>query len=249
MTGSVPRRSAHAIVASGAGLAVMFAAVPAAPAAQSRPACSKIRQNQMLDVPVAWRYREQLSRVDNGQLRTRVLKDQTRVFGRLKIAAATCKGPGGKWIVINPAGVGYDSVGMDAVGNVRNSGLMRGWGLGIRGGAGGSSPRMALQLMHCGQDNFFKTLKAITGVPIPRVPFSVTTGLWAAGKFLPKDKVRCGNVGVKRLIVYATSTGALRMRDLTATDCCTEQAHFPSPNGGWNFTRSYVVGPITARAS
>lgn len=149
--------------------------------------------------------------------------------------------------MIDPIALGYGSTGIDPAGNIRSSGLMKGWGLGVVNGAGGSSPRIALQIMHCGQGNFFKTLKVITSVPVPWM--KVGGAAWIAGKFLPKDKVRCGNVGFKQLLVYATSTGELRLGDRTAADCCTKSAHLPSPNGGWNFTRSYSIGPITARPS
>lgn len=241
------RRDVRVPVAFAAGLALALGCAPAAPAAQSRDGCAKLRQNQALNVPVSWRYREEFSRVDNGRLQVRRVKDVRRAFGRLAIRGATCKRSDGRWIVINPIGLGYGSFGMDAVGNIRSSGLMKGWGLGVRNGAGGSSPRVALQIMHCGQENFFKTLKVIASVPVPWM--AVGSALWIAGRFLPKDKVRCGNVGVKRLVVYATRDGELRLGDLTAADCCSEIAHFPSRNGGWNLTKIYSIGPITARAA
>jgi hypothetical protein len=249
MSRAVPYRSLVTIVALAAGFAVTGAY--AAPAAEARAACSKIRQNQTLAASVSWRYTEIGTRVDQGIQRIRRGRDETRVFGRLLIAGATCKRPNGSWIVINPIGLGYDSVGMDALGNVRGSGLMKGWGIGVRGGAGGSRPRIDLQIMHCGKGNFFKTLKAIVGVPIPKVAFTFSAAKWIVGQFLPADKVRCGNVGVMNLVVYATSNGDLRLHD--PNTCCYESERITdpninNPNGGWSWLRQYDVRPVTAKA-
>jgi hypothetical protein len=248
MTQSVPGRGARTTFVAVASVALAIALAAAAwrtSGAQARGACSQTREKQSLSLTVSWRYREQLSRVDNGQLQQRTVKDQTRAFGRLLIAGSTCKKPGGAWRVIDPIGVSYSSVGLGVAGNITSSGLLKGWGIGMRSGAGGSSPGIKLQIMHCGKGNFFKTLKFLAGVPVPILPFKVVAGVFVVGQFLPKDKVTCGDVGVKPLRVYASDTGVLRVADLSvAAGCCTEMQHFPSPNGGWNYTRSYSVNPV-----
>lgn len=246
MTPSVPRRTMLATVAAVAGLAAAMAAD--ATAAQPRAGCSQLREKQHLRVTLSWRYTVKHSRVNSSyQLEVKTLADQTRVFATLDVAGATCKRPGGRWQVIDPVGVGYSSVGIDGAGNIRDSGLMKGWGIGIRSGAGGSVPRMALQIMHCGQGNFFSTLKAITGVPLPRVGFYPSLALWGAGKLLPKDKVKCGDVGVKPLRVYASRSGAMRVADLKPYGF-GESVVIPSipnnPNRQWTVEKAFNVKPI-----
>jgi len=230
------------------GSLVAVGGADGAAAAPSRSGCSQTRERQFLQVKLSWRYTERLSRTYNGQLVERVIADQTRQFGTLSIGGATCKQRGGGWRVIDPIAVGYNSVGLDAVGNIQGSGLSRGWAIGIRSGAGGSAPRIALQVMHCGKGIFFSTLKEVVGVPVPKLNPLVGVGLWGAGKLLPADKVKCGDLGVKPLRAYANTSGVLRVADF-AVDTPTETKHFPSPNGGMNYTKQFrvqrihVVGP------
>lgn len=241
MTRSRPSHRYLALIASAA--AMIAVAVPAQARGSAGSGCSSTRERQLLRVTLSWRYRVQLSRVDNGHLHVRTLADRTHAFGTLHVGGATCKRPGGAWRVIDPIGVGLSSVGLDGAGNIVGSGLTRGWGIGIRSGAGGSAPRMAVQVMHCGRGSFFRTLKAITGVPIPRLPFTASAALWAAGQVLPADKVTCGDVGVKALRVVATSAGLLRVVDVGRRDLRAVEVR-PGANGGWTTTKSYLVRPI-----
>jgi hypothetical protein len=234
------------MLAAVATVAGLVAAPPGAAVAVPRSAgCSQLRQRQHAVVTLVWRYRVELSRVDNGRLTVHKLDDQTHPFGRMVIAGATCQRPGGLWQVIDPVAVGYTSTGLDGAGNLRSSGLMRGWGIGIRSGAGGSAARMALQIMHCGKGNFFRTLKTVIGVPVPGLPFTASVAKWAAGRLLPSDKQTCGDVGVKPLRVYASSSGALRVADLNPWGANeTEVDAANAGTGGWTTRRSYDVLPI-----
>ena len=150
-----------------ASLALAAASAHATLRAKSAAACTQTREGQKLRVVLRFRYRSTLSRVDNGVLTQRVLQDVNRSFGILTIRAATCKRPAGGWRVIDPIGIGYSSAGLNAIGQLRGKDLIRGWGVGLKSGAGGSAPRLDLQVMHCGKDNFFKSLKFLLDVPIP----------------------------------------------------------------------------------
>lgn len=244
MISAVARRAALATVVAIASLAVAPAAD--ATAAKPRAGCAQLRQHQLVRVTLSWRYRVTVRWLSSSFSQgVRTLADERRPFGTLLIAGATCKRPGGSWVVIDPVGVSYSSAGMDPVGNVKGSGLMRGWGIGIRSGAGGSVPRISLQMMHCGRGNFFRTLKAIIGVPLPFLRYT-NIALWAAGHFLPSDKVTCGDVGVKQLRVYANSSGVMRVADLTPYAGQESKVSGPSPNDSSQRTTetSYDVLPI-----
>lgn len=245
MAPSVPRRTTVAITVAVAGLAV---ATEGAVAAQPRAGCTQLRERQHLRVTLSWRYTVKHSRVNSSyQLEVKTLADETRPFATLEIAGATCRRPGGRWHVIDPIGVGYSSVGIDGAGNIRGSGLMKGWGIGIRSGAGGSVPRISLQIMHCGRGNFFKTLKTIVGVPLPYMPFTASVAKWGAGMLLPSDKVKCGDVGVKPLRVYASTSGVMGVADFNPYGPVEKQV-IPSvpnnPNLQWTVEKGYTVKRI-----
>jgi hypothetical protein len=246
MTHSISRRTTLAIVVAVAGLGASVGAATEAgtAAAAKRPACSELRERQRVRVTFAWRYHVELSRVDNGVLTVHKLADQTRSFATLNIVGATCKRPGGRWRMIDPISFGYSSVGIDQRGNLVSSGLMKGWGVGIRGATTGAIPKIVLQIMHCGQGNFFRTLKAITGVPIPRVGFWPSLALWGAGQVLPADKVRCGDVGLRLLAIFADKRGALRVTDLTPNPAGETESTPGSTTNPWSTTKSYDVKPI-----
>jgi hypothetical protein len=245
MTPSVPRRTTLAIVAAVAGLAVSLGAATSADTADAkRPACSALRERQRVQVTFAWRYHIELRRVDNGVLTVHKLTDQTKTFGTLNLIGATCKPPGARWRMIDPISFGYSSAGIDQRGTIASSGLLKGWGIGLRGATAGANPKIVLQIMHCGQGNFFRTLKAITGVPIPRVGFWPSLALWGAGQVLPADKVKCGDVGVRLLSVFAGKNGELRVADLTPNPA-SEQEYTPgSTTNPWSTTKTYDVKPI-----
>jgi hypothetical protein len=245
MISGVARWAALAAVVAVASLAV----APAADAATAKPraGCTQLREHQTLRVTLSWRYRVRVRYLTSSFSQSvKTLADQTRPFGTLAVAGATCRRPGGRWVVIDPIGVAYSSAGMDPVGNLKSSGLMKGWGIGIRSGAGGSIPRISLQMMHCGRGNFFKTLKTLIGVPIPYLPFAVNVALWGAGQFLPSDKVTCGDVGVKQLRVFANPSGVIRVGDLTPYVGNESKVSGPNPNDTSQRTSetSYDVLPI-----
>jgi hypothetical protein len=58
----------------------------------------------------------------------------------------------------------------------------------------------------------WKDIKEIGSFPIPG-GYVVSLLQWAATTFipLPQDKVRCGNLGVDRLHIFASHTGTLRV--------------------------------------
>lgn len=222
------------------------ASSPAAPSARSAAACTKTREGQKLQVTLAFRYRSTLSRVDQGVLRENVLQDTTRPFASLSIGGATCKRPRGGWRVIDPIGVGYVSAGLNAAGKIRGKDLVEGWGVGIKSGAGGSIPRIDLQVMHCGKGNFFNTIKTLNGVPIPGLSYAVSVVRWAAGGLLPKGKVQCGDVGTKRLRLVPRRDGTLRLVDLNPL--LDETKFIQGTNGNFDTHKQFRVLPVIARA-
>jgi hypothetical protein len=245
MTHSVTRWTTLAMIAAVAGLtATVGAATSADTAAAKRPACSELRERQRVRVTFAWRYHVEISRVDNGVLTVRKLADQTRTFGTLDLIGAACKAPGAGWRMITPISFGYSSVGIDQQGNITSSGSIKGWGIGLRGATTGANPQIVLQIMHCGQGNFFKTLKAITGVPIPRVGFLPSLALWGAGMVLPSDKVKCGDVGLRLLSVFADQRGALRVTDRTPNPASEVEYTRGSTTNPWSTKKSFDVKPI-----
>lgn len=251
LTASASRYALIALALLVAGLVLVASRVEiAAPAdaavsARAAAACTKTREGQNLRVVMRFRYRDTLSRVDNGVFRQTVLRDVTRTFAVLRIRAATCKRPGGGWRVIDPLGVGYSSVGLNAIGEIRGKDVVRGWAVGIKSGAGGSIPRMNLQVMHCGKDNFFKTLKSLLDVPVPFLDDTIDAARWLYGKSLPDDKVVCGNVGTRTIRVVPRSDGTLRIAEVD--DTINETKFVASPNGGWNSAKVYRVLPAVVQ--
>jgi hypothetical protein len=237
---------AFALIAAVAGLAASVGAATSADtaAAAKPPACSELRERQRVQVTFAWRYRVEISRVDNGVLTVRKLTDQTKTFGTLNLIGATCKPPGARWRMIDPISFGYSSVGIDQRGNIASSGLLKGWGIGLRGATTGAVPKIVLQIMHCGQGNFFGTLKAITGVPIPRVPFWPSLAAWGVGQVLPSDKVKCGDVGLRLLAVFADKRGALRVTDLTPNPAGEQEVARGTTTNPWSTRKRFDVKPI-----
>lgn len=236
-----------AVVLAAAGLSL----ATAAEASAAPPGCSSLRQNQRLGVAVQWRYYIMRTRLTQSFTQeVRILGDETRTFARLTISGATCKRRNGRWDVVDPVAVGYRSEGIDGAGKITNSDKMRGWGIGIRSAKGGAVPEIRLQVMHCGKGNFFSVLKEIVGVPLP-IGIIPSLALYGGGKLLPSDKVTCGNVGTKRLRIYANRVGLLRLVDLDPI--LAERHVIPSnptnPNLQWTVDSGYdvkrvsVVGP------
>jgi hypothetical protein len=190
---------------------------PSAPAPAPRPprpACVKLLENQRLTVGISFRYRHTLSLYANGQFQQKVLTNTHKQFGTVEIGGATCLKPGVGWRVVSPIGVGYSSKGLSSDGHIRSKGLTKGWGIGIRRGAGGSAPRISLQLMHCGKGVFYQNLHKLLSVPIPGLRFIYSVGRWLGGLFLPfpHDKLKCANNGTQEMQVYADANGHLRVR-------------------------------------
>lgn len=248
MTQSAPHRGISLlIVVAVAGLAAVFGAAASTDNAAAA-SCSQLRENQRLLVTFQWRYRYTHTRVSNGKQIVRQVVDQTRPFATLNIGGAACKPPGARWRMIDPISFGYTSAGIDAAGNITSDGRMKGWGIGMKGATSGVIPKIVLQVMHCGKGNFFSTIKAITGVPIPRVGFWPSLVLWGAGQVLPDDKVVCGDVGLRLLAVYADARGALRIRDLTPRPAAEVQIRLlPSRHNPWTSTERYDVLPIAVK--
>jgi hypothetical protein len=237
-----------AIVVALAALAASLPAIlPDTTAAAKRPACSELRENQRLRVTFSWRYTYAHTRVSSGKQIVRKTADETRPFATLSLGGAACKPPGGPWRMINPISFGYSSAGIDAAGNITSDGRMKGWGIGLLGTTSGGIPKMVLQVMHCGQGNFFSTLKAITGVPIPRVGFWPSLVLWGANQFLPADKVLCGDVGVRLLAIYSDAKGTFRIRDITPRPDAEVQTRLPSKYNPWTSTQRFDVQPIDVK--
>jgi hypothetical protein len=242
------RRGRLVLVALAAGFALLAAPAHGGPAARSASACAQTREGQTLHIVLGYRYRSTLSRVDNTILYEHVLRDVKQPFATMTIGAATCLRPGGGWRVIDPIGVGYSSVGIDAAGNVRGKDLIKGWGIGITSGAGGSIPRIDVQVMHCGKGNFFKTLGLLSGVPIPGLKYVFDVARWAAGFFLPKDKVLCGDVGRTRLRVVPRQDGTLRIIQTNSELVESQFSHGDVIPDGMNSHQEYRVLPAVVRA-
>ena len=206
---------AVAVAALGVGFGA--AATPAGAAkgaGAARAACARLRQGQAVDVRVRFHYLHTISYVNSAeQLVQHTFTDTHRRFADVRIGGASCKPPGRAWRVIDPIGVGYSSAGLSSDGDVVGSGLTKGWGVGIRGGAGGSAPRIQLQVMHCGRGVFWSVVRTLNEVPIPGLQYVVDVAKWAAGLFLPADRVRCADLGVKHLRVRADRNGRLRVHD------------------------------------
>jgi hypothetical protein len=225
----IARRAALATVVAVASLATVLGAD--ATAATSKTGCTQLRQHQLARVTLSWRYTVTIRWLSSSFSQSvTTVADERRPFGTLLVAGATCKRPGGRWTVIDPIGVAYSSAGLDPAGSLRGSGKLKGWGIGIRSGAGGSVPRISLQMMHCGRGNFFNTLKTIIGVPFPYLRYAVDVALWAGGHFLPADRTTCGDAGVKQLRVFANPSGAMRVADLTPYAGEESKISGPSPN-------------------
>ena len=235
-----------AILLLAAGRAQLAAPAHASVSARAAAACTQTREGQKLRVLLRFRYRDTLSRVDNGVFRQTVLRDVTRTFAVLTIRAATCKRPNGTWRVIDPIGIGFTSVGINAIGDLRGKDVVRGWGIGLKSGAGGSIPRMDLQVMHCGKDNFFKSLKLLFDVPIPFLHYTDDFTRYLVGKQLPDDKVVCGDVGTTTLRVVPRRDGTIRIADSDHT--VNETKFVASPNGGYNSAKVYRVLPAVVQA-
>lgn len=247
MTRSVSHRGISlVIVVALAGAAAVFGTALSTDTAAAA-SCSQLRENQRLLVTFQWRYRYYHTRVSNGKQIVRQTADETRPFATLNIGGAACKPPGARWRMIDPISFGYTSAGIDAAGNIASGGRMKGWGIGMKGATGGVIPKIVLQVMHCGRGNFFSTIKAITGVPIPRVGFWPSLVLWGAGQVLPDDKVVCGDVGQRLLAVYADTRGVLRLRDLTPRPAAEVQTRLPSRHNPWTSTQRFDVLPIDVK--
>ncbi len=229
-----------------AGRAQLAPSAHAAVSARAAAACSQTREGQRLRVLLRFRYRDTLSRVDNGVFRQTVLRDVKRTFAVLTVRAATCKRPSGSWRVIDPVGVGFVSVGINAIGDLRGKDVVRGWGIGLKSGAGGSIPRLDLQVMHCGKDNFFKSLKRLFDVPIPFLHYTDDVARLLVGRQLPDDKVVCGDVGTTTLRVVPRKDGRIRIADSDHT--VNETKFVASPNGGYNSAQVYRVLPVVVQA-
>jgi hypothetical protein len=220
--------------------ALISALAAAAPAAAKKPACTKLHQRQRLTIDVSFHYLHTRSMVNSQQqLIQKTLADVDHRIGRLVVGGAACLKPGKGWKVVDPIGVGFSSVGLSSDGDIHSDGLTKGWGIGIRGGQGGSSPHMRVQVMHCGQDVFWKSVKALNSVPIPGLSFVFDVARWVAGMFLPDDKVRCANLGVMRLDVRAGRGGRLRVRERTH-DSPTEY-RIVQGSDGWTDRRQFTI--------
>jgi hypothetical protein len=245
MTHSISRRTTLGVVVALTALgASIGAATVADTAAAKRPACAQLRENQRVRVTFSWRYSYQHTRPSNGKQIVRKVTEETRPFATLSMGGAACKPPGARWRMIDPVSFGYTSVGINEHGDLVGDNRMKGWGIGIRKATGGFVPEIVLQVMHCGKGNFFSTIKAITGVPIPRVGFWPSLALWGAGQVLPNDKVVCGDVGQRLLWVYADNHGALRVHDVTAHPAAEVQTRLPSNQNPWTSTQRFDVLPI-----
>lgn len=96
-----------------------------------------------------------------------------------------------------------------------------GWGIAIERVHHGS---MYVRAVACREGHLWKDINEIRSFPIP-APYVVSLLQWAANTLisLPQDKVRCGNLGVDRLHIFASHTGTLRVsaRDPEAEDQLT----------------------------
>lgn len=222
---------------------VLLVATPTA--AEAAPACQKLEENQRLTVSLRYRYLHQRSFVTSqGAFTQRTYTDETDRFARLTIGGATCKHPRKGWHVIDPIGVGFRSAGLSSDGDIRGDGLKKGWGIGIRGGEGGHAPRIDVQVMHCGGDVFWSTVKKLNSIPIPGLAYVVGVVKWAAGALLPDDTVECADLGTKTLRVVAGPRGGLRVHEHDATVGETWSAQ---GRDGWTTSKRYLIQPIVVR--
>jgi len=234
---------ARRFVAAAGVLAALAPAVAAAPA-DAAPACKKLKEGQRLHVSIRYRYIHTRSMVSNGVLHETRYKDVTDRFARMTIEGATCKEPRSGWRVIDPIGVGFRSGGLSSDGDIRGDGLKKGWGIGIRGGEGGSSPRIHLQVMHCGEDVFWSFVKKLNSIPIPGLAFVVGVAKWAGGHLLPDDKIECADLGGKTLQVVAGPRGGLRVHE---HDNAQSETWIATSTDGWTTRKMYDVLPIVVR--
>jgi len=219
---------------------------PRAPAVG--PACSKTRENRRVTIGVSFRYRHQLSNYSNGRLFQKVYTDSKRRFGKIVVGGVTCNQRGKKgWKLLSPVGVGYTSKGLSAGGAIRGKGLTRGWGIGIRKGAGGSSPTFKLQLMHCGKGVFWKNVKELAGLPWPFLKYTYTVAIWIGGKFLPEDKIKCANNGYLTIRVSADKHGRLRVK--AADHSVTESWSYRDRPTDNLTSKSYPIESVTVKGS
>jgi hypothetical protein len=224
-------------------IAVLVVTAPAASA--KKPACQKLHQRQYRTVELSFRYLQTRSRVTSSeQLEQHTDRDETHRFATLTIGGASCLKPGKGWFVVDPIGVGFSSVGLSSDGDIRSDGYVKGWGIGIRGGQGGSHPRINVQAMHCGEGVFWKSVKALNDVPIPGLSYITEVARWVGGLFLPDDKVKCGNLGTVVLNVRAGRGGKLRVHTNDKTK--TEQLLLRGADD-WTTRKQYDVLPPKVR--
>lgn len=236
-----------AAVATATALAVFLisssATAQAIGTVASRAGCSAVKEGQQRTIRFQFEYEDSVSRVDsNGYHSKTVLSRVRRAFGKMVVRAATCKVPGGRWRVLDPVGVGYSSVGVDATGRVRSEGHRRGWAIGLRSGRGGSKPRMNVQVMRCGQSRFFSSLKSLADIPIPGISYAADVIKFAFGRRLPKDAVSCRSLGTVKVSIGATRSGRLRIYFAQRTTRAIRRASDPIPGyGRRTHTRGYTV--------
>jgi hypothetical protein len=192
-------------------------ATSSSPARKPKPSsCSATRQNQ--SVTIRFRFHDHLYHVYGGQPEglppqtVNVRPPHNHRFGTVTIGAATCHSPKG-WRVISPMNVNSSSRGIFVDANKKleltGKGPGEGWGIAIDSVHHGS---MYVRAVACRQGHLWKDINEIRSFPIPG-GYVVSLLQWAANAFipLPQDKVRCGNLGVDRLHIFASHTGTLRV--------------------------------------
>ena len=191
---------------------------PAAP--PKRSGCDDIRQDQEIGFTFRQRFEHfayDTSMVPASDIWRR--PDQLYPMGNVRIGAITCR-VGRTWRILSPVALDYSSDGLDAIGQLRGSGLAKGLAIGLTGGRGPRQirdPYVDVAAMSCGKGVLWSLIETVAGKAGPkllaRVPnpygqalkLAFTYGL----RFLPKDKVKCKALSSYRLELGVSRSGRL----------------------------------------
>ena len=141
-------------------------------------------------------------------------------IGEVKIGpVTTCRTKRG-WGIRTPVPVRVAVAGLTADGKPKGSrfgsraqDVARGWGLGL---AGGTKTALRFRFIECEERALWKALGYASLVPIPKLKLAfklpLKAGLFVAGKYFGRGKVKCSNWGTRDLKLMVEPDGDLVVR-------------------------------------
>jgi hypothetical protein len=193
---------------------------PKPKAAPKRAACDQVRENE--EISFTFRQRFEHFAYDKSMVPARDIwrrPDQLYPMGKVRIGAVTCR-VGRTWRILSPVAIDYSSDGLDGNGEPRGDGWAKGLGIGVTGGVGPRKirdPWVDVQAMSCARGVLWSLIGAAAGKGGPplldKVPGPYGRGLKLALKlglhYLPKDKIKCRELGTYRLELGVSRSGRL----------------------------------------